>query len=104
MITGRGLNGGQAEQTDGQKGRFTLNSTRLVCGAGSGIVARPDRVMKGLEGETRGGGEGAGTGVALGVMGCLPCWGPVGGWRVDIGRFCGVQMLNMQMSNRIVRR
>ena len=35
-------------------------------------------------------GWGAGTGAAPGVAGCLPHWGPAGGWGVDIGRFlCG---------------
>jgi len=47
VITGRGPDRGQAGQTDLEKGTFTLNSTRLVYGAGSGIVAGPDRVRRG---------------------------------------------------------
>lgn len=58
---GQGPGRGQAGQTDAEKGTFTLNSTRLVSGAGSGIVAGSDRVRRGRHGATRGGWCGAGT-------------------------------------------
>lgn len=90
-------------QTDDQKETFTLNSNRPVSGAGSGIVAGPDRVRRGLEGET-GGGWGAGTQPAPGVVGGQRLRGQWGEGGEVLADFHGVQMLNMQMSNRIVRR
>lgn len=89
-------------QTD-REGDITLNSTRPVCGAGSGIVTGPDRVRRGEEGETEGGGWGAGTEAAPEVMGHYPCGGSAGEGREVLADFHGLQMLNMQMSNRIVR-
>lgn len=78
-------------QTDDEKETFTLNSNRPVSGAGSGIVAGPDRVRRGPGGR-RGGGLGAGTEPAPGVVGRYPRGGPeaegaVGGGRGGIGRF-----------------
>lgn len=55
-------------QTDAERKSFTLNSTQPVSGAGSGIVARPDRVRRGDEGET----GGAWTEDAPEVKGCYP--------------------------------
>lgn len=43
-------------QTDTERKSFTLNSTQPVSGAGSGIVAGPDRVRRGDEGEMGEGG------------------------------------------------
>lgn len=92
-------------QTAAEKRIFTLNSTRLVSGAGSGIVAGPDRVRRGQEGETEGGGFGAGTGGCPRGHGVLTPPGAGGGMEGQIlADFRCVQMLNMQMSNRIVRR
>lgn len=51
---GQGPDWAACRQTE--KGTFTLNSNRPVSGAGSGIVAGPDRVRRGEEGETGGGG------------------------------------------------
>lgn len=87
MISGQGPDRGQAGQTDAEKGTFTLNSTRLVSGAGSGIVAGSDRVRRGRHGATRGGGCGAGTEGCPRGHGVLTTLGASGGWRVDIGRF-----------------
>lgn len=80
-----------------------MNSNRPVSGAGSGIVAGPDRVRRGQEGET-GGGWGAGTQPAPGVVGGQRLRGQWGEGGEVLADFHGVQMLNMQMSNRIVRR
>lgn len=66
-------------QTDAEKGTFTLNSTCPVSGAGSGIVAGPDRVRRGQERETRGGGWGAGTQAGPGVVGATLMGGQRGG-------------------------
>lgn len=54
VIMGQGPDWAACRQTE--KGTFTLNSNRPVSGAGSGIVAGPDRVRRGEEGETGGGG------------------------------------------------
>lgn len=61
-------------QPDVERKRFTLNSTQPVSGAGSGIVAGPDRVRRGEEGET----GGAWTQAAPEVKGCYRR----GGWDV----------------------
>lgn len=79
-----------------------MNSNRPVFGAGSGIVAGSDRVRRGEEGETGEGGWGARTEAGPGVVGCYPHVGEGEGGKV-LADFQGVQMLNMQMSNRIVR-
>lgn len=59
-------------QTDAERKSFTLNSTQPVSGAGSGIVAGPDRVRR-LERGERGGS--AWTEDAPEVKGCYPCGG-----------------------------
>lgn len=49
---------GRAACRQTQKGTFTLNSNRPVSGAGSGIVAGPDRVRRGHKrGKRQGGGR-----------------------------------------------
>lgn len=103
---GRGRTGQPADGPE--KGTFTLNSNRPVSGAGSGIVAGPDRVRRGQEGtrggdrEEGGGGGGQGHRLPPGSWGATPVGGPERVGEVLAG-FLGVQMLNMQMSNRIVR-
>lgn len=80
-------------QTDDQKETFTLNSNRPVSGAGSGIVAGPDRVRRGLEGETGGGWE-QGPSRPLGSWGARG-WGGSGGregryWQIFMGCRCSI--------------
>lgn len=104
VITAQGPDRGQAGQTDAEKGTFTLNSTRLVDGAGSGIVAGPDRVRRGWKGETMEMGGVQGQGLPPGSWGAYPTGGQWGDGGLILADFCVVQMLNMQMSNRIVRR
>lgn len=83
-----GLGPGRAgrRQTRERDIYLELQSARLLGG-----VRYCSRVWQGQEGtrvgDTRGGGWGAGTQAALGVVGLYPHGGPVGGWRVRIGRF-----------------
>lgn len=79
---------------DGGTGTFTLNSNQAVSGAGSGIVAGPDRVRGVVERPQGGGGRAAGPAAALGVTGCYPHRVGVGGVHekqrgggASIGRF-----------------
>lgn len=70
-------------QTDIEKEAFTLNSNRPVSGAGSGIVAGSDRVRRGQEGETGGGGVEQGQRLPLRSWGATPVggqgmWGQLG--------------------------
>lgn len=75
-------------QTETEKGTFTLNSNRPVSGAGSGIVARPDRVRRGQEGETGEAGGVQGQRLPLGSWGSTPVGGQgMWGQGIGIGRF-----------------
>lgn len=104
----RGWTGSPADRG---AGTFTLNSNQAVSGAGSGIVAGPDRVRGVFKRPQGGEGWAAGTAAALGVTGCYPHRVGVcdayekrrGGRGRVSADFHGLQMLNMQMSDRIVQ-
>lgn len=72
-----------------EKGAFTLNSDRPVSGAGSCIVARPDRVRRGERGE----GQGVhGQRLPLGSWGSTPVGVELGGgyWQIFMGCRCSI--------------
>lgn len=112
LLTGAEQGPDRAACRQTQKGTFTLNSTRPVSEAGSGIVAGPDRVTRGEERAEGGGGRDRGCPWGRGELppsdGGRKCAGSVCEWGeggiLVLADFHGVQMLNMQMSNRIVRR
>lgn len=109
-VTGQRLDGAACRHRG--TGTFTLNSNQAVSGAGSGIVAGPWQGQRCRQEAAGGGGWAAGTAAALGVTGCYPRRVGVGsvhekqrgGRGPVLADFHGVQMLNMQMSDRIVRR
>lgn len=94
-------------QTDAERKSFTLNSTQPVSGAGSGIVARPDRVRRGDEGETGGHGQRMplrSRGATLVGVGRGSSWGREGRyWQIFMGCRCSICRCLIELcSNELV--
>lgn len=95
-------------QTDAERKSFTLNSTQPVSGAGSGIVAGPDRVRRLQRGE-RGGVHGQrmplrSRGATLVGVGWGSGWGREGRyWQIFMGCRCSICRCLIELcSNELV--